>query len=52
MRSALVGGREDPLRRMREEALRSALVRAFLEAFGENLVSLVLYGSYARGPPS
>jgi len=31
------------------EALEEALRRAFLEAFGEDLVSLVLFGSYARG---
>ncbi len=34
---------------MRGRELRTALVRAFLEVFGGNLVSLVLYGSYARG---
>ena len=31
------------------EELGEALKRAFLEVFGESLVSLVLFGSYARG---
>jgi len=31
------------------EELGEALRRAFLEVFGESLVSLVLFGSYARG---
>jgi len=31
------------------EELGEALRRAFLEVFGESLVSLVLIGSYARG---
>jgi predicted nucleotidyltransferase len=31
------------------EALERALVESFIKVFGDELVSLVLYGSYARG---
>lgn len=31
--------------------LRDILVDSFLSVFGSNLVSLVLFGSYARGEP-
>ncbi|MBP1357400.1 MAG: nucleotidyltransferase domain-containing protein, partial [Sulfolobus sp.] len=29
--------------------MESEIVNAFLEVFGDDLVSIVLYGSYARG---